>query len=48
MLFISFKNHYPFLRYLDYFLDFFSHVGKRLDKKAKVNFKIYDGINWET
>ena len=24
------------------------HVGKRLDKKAKVNFQIFDLINWET
>ena len=23
------------------------HVGKRLDKKAKVNFEIYDVTNWE-
>ena len=22
--------------------DFFGHVGRRLDKRAKVNFKIYD------
>ena len=26
----------------------FSNVGKRLDKKAKVNFKIYDTTDWET
>ena len=26
---------------------FFGHVGKRLDEKAKVNFKIYDAIDWE-
>ena len=25
--------------------DFFVHVGERLDKKAKVNFKTYDVIN---
>ena len=28
--------------------DFFNHVGKRLDKKVKVNVKIYDVINWTT
>ena len=28
--------------------DYFSCVGKRLNKKIKVNFKIYDVINWET
>ena len=25
--------------------DFFGHVGKRLDKKVKVNFKTYDAVN---
>ena len=30
------------LRYLNFCLDFLGHVGKRLDKKGKVNFKIYD------
>ena len=25
---------------------FFNHVGKRLDKKAKVNLKIYDVTTW--
>ena len=24
----------------------FGHVGKRLDKKPKVNFKIYDVTDW--
>ena len=28
--------------------DVFRNVGKRLDKKAKVNFKIYDIKIWET
>ena len=28
--------------------DFFGHVGKRLDEKAKVNFKIYEATDWET
>ena len=27
--------------------DFVGHVGKRLDKKAKVSFKIYDVIKWK-
>ena len=31
-----------------FFPDIFGHAGKRLDKKATVNFKIYDIINWET
>ena len=37
-----------FLRYLNFCPNFFAHVGKRLNYKAKVNFKIYDIINWET
>ena len=28
----------PF-RYLNFCLDFYDHIGKRIDKKAKVNFK---------
>ena len=27
--------------------DFLGHAGTRLDKKTKVNFKIYAIINWE-
>ena len=27
---------------------FFGHVGKWLDKKAKVNFNIYEVIDWTT
>ena len=27
---------FSFLRYLNFYLDFFDHVGKRLDKKAKI------------
>ena len=42
------KVFFSFLRYLNICLDFFDHVGKRPDKKAKVNFKIYDVRNWET
>ena len=33
---------FSFLRYLNFCPDFSDYVGKRLDKKAKVNFKIYD------
>ena len=36
------------LRYLTFFPEFFGHVGKPTDKKAKVNFKIYDIPDWET
>ena len=36
------------LRYLNFFLKFFPHVRKRLDKKTAVNFKILDIKNWVT
>ena len=29
-------------------LTLFDHVGKQLDKKTKVDFKIYDVTDWET
>ena len=35
---------FPFLRYLNLSTYFFGHVGKRLHKKAKVDFKLYDVI----
>ena len=35
-------------RYLNFYLDFIGHVGKRLDKKAKNDFKIYNVINRKT
>ena len=37
-----------FLTYLNFCPDFFSHVGKQLDKKPKVYCTIYDVTNWET
>ena len=37
-----------FLRYLNFCSDFFSHVEKRPDKKAKVSFTIHAVINWQT
>ena len=45
MCFISSKKLFWFFRYINFCPDFLGHVGKRLDKKAKVNFKIYDVIN---
>ena len=36
------------LRYLNFCPNFFNQVEKRLHKKAKVNFKIYDVTNWTT
>ena len=40
MLFISCQELFLFYRYLHFCADFFDHVGK--DKKAKLNFKVYD------
>ena len=48
MLFISSKKPFFFLKFLSFYPDFFFHLGKRLDKKAKVNFKTYDVTSWET
>ena len=45
MLFISSYQLFSFLRYLNFRPDFFGHERKRLDKKAEVNFKIYDVTN---
>ena len=28
-------------------IEFFGHVGKHLDNKAKVDYKIYNATNWE-
>ena len=36
------------LKIFNFCPDIFGHVGKRLDEKAKANFKIYDVINFET
>ena len=35
-----------FLRYLNFCFDFFGHMVERLDKKFKVNLKIYDVTTW--
>ena len=35
-----------FIKYLGFRPEFFGYVEKPLDKKAKVDFKIYDVINW--
>ena len=45
MLFISPRKLLLFLRYLNFCPDSFGHVGKRLDKNAKVDFKMYDVKN---
>ena len=36
------------MRYLNVCPDFFDHVGKRLNKKAKVSFKINNIRDWIT
>ena len=45
MFFISSEKLFSFLRYLQFCPDFFGYIGKRLDKKAKVNLEIYDVTN---
>ena len=37
-----------FIPYLHFCPEFFSHIGKRFDKTAKVNFKIGDVTDWQT
>ena len=46
MLFLSIWKLFSFLRYLHFSPDFLGFARKRLDKKAKENFKIYDVTNW--
>ena len=50
ILFISTQQIVLFLRYLNVYPDVFGQVGKRLDKKAKVNFNIakYKACNYNT
>ena len=49
MLFVNpFKKAFSFLTFLSFCLDILGHLGKWLDKKVKVNFKMYDVMNWET
>ena len=48
MPFIWSQGLFSFLRYLHFCLDFFALGGKWFDKKAKINFKIYDITNWNT
>ena len=48
MRFISSQGLFSFLRYLHFCLDFFAHGWKWFDKKAKINFKIYDLTNSNT
>ena len=46
--FVSTEELFLFLSCLNFCPNFFRHVGKRLDKKAKVNFKIHAVKNWAT
>ena len=40
-VFISCEKLFSFLRYLSFYPDFCGHLGKQVDEKAKVIFKIY-------
>ena len=46
MHFIPSPKLFLFSRHLRFSPDFFAIVGKRFDKKGKVNFKIYDVTTW--
>ena len=48
LFFFSSKKLFLVLRYSNCYLHFIGHVKERLDKKAKVNFKLYDVTKWET
>ena len=48
MLFISIEKLFSVLRQSNFCPYIFGYVGKQLDKKAKVHFKIYVTISWET
>ena len=39
---------FSFLRYLNFFLDLFGYVRKRLEKAFKVKFKTFEVTNWNT
>ena len=47
-MFYFISKAFLFLSYLNLCRDFLCRVGKLLDKKAEVNCKIYDVINWKT
>ena len=47
MFFYLILSFFSFTRYLNFCPKCFDRVGKWLHKKAKVNFKIYDVMNWE-
>ena len=42
------ESSFRFLQYLNFCPDVFIDVEKGLDKKAKISFKIYNIIDWET
>ena len=49
------KNYFSFilktpfvLKIFKFLPKFLGHVGKQFAEKAKVNFKVYDAINWKT
>ena len=48
MLFISYYKALLFLKIFAFFSWNSGYVEKQLDKKAKVNFKIYDVTDWKT
>ena len=48
VFFMSSEKLSSFLRYLHICPDIYGYLRKWLDKKTKVNFKMYDVTNWNT
>ena len=48
MFLISSEKLFSFLKYLQFCPDSFGYMGKRLDKRAKVNLRIHGVTNWKT
>ena len=44
---MSSKKLFSFWRCLNLSFEFFGHVGKQLDNKAKIDLKIYNVTYWE-
>ena len=45
--FVSSQNIFLLLKFLNFCPHYFGHVGKRIDEKVKVIFKLYDVKDWE-
>ena len=48
MLFMTPKKLFSLWIFSNFCADIFGHLGKRINRKTKVNFKIDEVTNWET